>query len=170
MWKNEEDRLLALAIAVAFHPDRISSKEDLHIKGTFCKKNSDEMISVCVLGTGDYIPVKIDEGKKINLNGRMVGIDDLLVGIYIEADLEEPIDGRSIIKNIKADNDKTVFSFSEINKNNIMQLKKLLENTMGVINFKFYGSSLQVLVEYNHKLVTCQSIEKAISDAGLKLE
>ena len=170
MWKNEEDRLLVLALAIAFHSDGISSKEDLHIKGTFCKNNDDEMVSVCVLGTGDNIPVKIDEGKKINLNGKMVGIDDLLVGIYIEADLEEPVDGRSTIKNIKADNDKTVFSFSEINKNNIMKLKKLLENTMGVINFKFYGSALQVLVKYNHKLVSCQSIEEAISDAGLKLE
>lgn len=170
MLKNEEDRLLVLALAIAFHSDGISSREDLHIKGTICRKNNDEMISVCVLGTGEYIPVKIDNGKKINLNGSMVGIDDLLVGIYIEGDLEEPIDGRSIIKNIKTEKDKTVFSFSEINKNKIMQLKKVLENTTGVINFKFYGSSSQVLVEYNHKLVSYQSIEEAISGAGLKLE
>jgi hypothetical protein len=170
MWKNEEDRLLALALAVAFHSDRISSKEDLHIKGTFYKRNSDEMISVCVLGTGDYIPVKIDEGKKISLNGKSVEIVDLPVRTYIEADLEEPVDGKSVIKNIKADNGKTVLSFSEINKNDVMKIKKLLENTRGVNNFKLYGSALQVLVGYNHKLVSCQRIEEAISEAGLKLE
>ena len=46
--------------------------------------------------------------------------------IPVDAD-PKPVDGKSVIKNIKADNGKTVLSFSEINKNDVMKIKKLLD-------------------------------------------
>jgi hypothetical protein len=116
------------------------------------------------------MPLSIDESMKTDLNGKMVSLKDLSTGTYIEADLEEPTSGRSKIKNIKTDINKTVICFIVMSKEDEKKLNTLLKNTNGVKKYKFYDSSKQVYIEYNHELINYMNLEKTIIAAGFKVE
>lgn len=141
-----------------------------HVKGTIGKEKGDNMIVVCVFGTKACMPLSIDESMKTDLNGKMVSLKDLSTGTYIEADLEEPTSGRSKIKNIKTDINKTVICFIVMSKEDEKKLNTLLKNTNGVKKYKFYDSSKQVYIEYNHELINYMNLEKTIIAAGFKVE
>nr|NQU90268.1 hypothetical protein [Bacteroidota bacterium] len=170
MIKKTRSKLFALALSLIFLSGGAFSQKVSNAKGTIGKEKGEDMIVVCVFGTKACMPLAIDESMKTDLNGEMVSLIDLPAGLYIEVELEETVEGKSRIKKIKTDIDKTVICFTEMDEKEEVRLNTLLENTNGIRNYKFYDASLQVYIEYNHELINYEHLEKAIVDAGFKVE
>jgi len=170
MIKKARSKLFALALSLVFLSGNAIAQKVSHVKGTIGKEKGENMIVICVFGTKACMPLTIDESMKTVLNGKMVSLKDLPTGTYIEAEFQETTAGRSKIKNIKTDINKTVICFIEMSKENEKKLNTLLKNTNGVSNYKFYDSSKQVYIEYNHELINYKNLEKTIVTAGFEVE
>ena len=170
MWEKEEDRLLALAIVVAFFTENNASQEVSLVKGTICNNNIQNMIVVNVFGTGEQIDIAKVKNMRTNLNDNMVYLNELPAGTYVEAEFEESADGIFELTRINTDNNKTVINFNEINKTDIQSVSKTLKNIKGVNNFMFSNSTLQLYIEFDNEIINYKNLLKIIDRVGNKIE
>ena len=168
--KHIGNKIFMLTFLIVTITGNIVAQKVSKVKGTIGKEKSDQTIVVCVLGTKACMPLTTNENMKTDLNGKMVSLKELPVGIYIEADLEETNEGNSRIKKIKTDINKTVICFIEMNEEDKKKLGTLLKNTNGVNNYKFYNKSLQVYIEYNHEIINYTNLEGLIVKKGFHIE
>jgi hypothetical protein len=170
MWEKEDDRLLALAIAVALVTENNTAQEVSLVKGTICNNKIQNMIVVNVFGTGEQIALAKVKNMKTNLNDNMMNLNELPAGTYVEAEFEESSDGIFELTRINTDNNKTVINFKEINKTDIKRVSRILKNIKGVNNFMFSNSTLQLYIEFNNEIINYKNLLKIIDREGNKIE
>jgi hypothetical protein len=170
MWEKEDDRLLALAIAVALVTENNTAQEVSLVKGTICNNKIQNMIVVNVFGTGEQIALAKVKNMKTNLNDNMMNLNELPAGTYVEAEFEESADGIFELTRINTDNNKTVINFKEINKTDIKRVSRILKNIKGVNNFMFSNSTLQLYIEFDNDIINYKNLLKIIYRVGNKIE
>jgi hypothetical protein len=168
--KKIEIKLLALVLGSLILSVSVFAQKTSIIKGTIGTEKDEDMIVVCVLGTAACMPLEVDDSGNIEFNGKTVSLKDLPVGTYIEIVMAESDNGIDQISNITSDINKTVFCFNKMDNEAKQKLISLLDHTNGVIKYKYFDSSSQIYIEYNHELVKYNNIKKTIVNAGYELE
>jgi copper chaperone CopZ len=133
------------------------------------KPGPDEIV-ICVYGSAQCMPVKIDTTQTVKFNEKDTHLNQLPFGLYIEVQLGKNTDGRSMVYNISIDEDKTVICFMNLEKGQYGTLENLLSSIRGVIAYKVKYESNQVFIEFDHKAIAYQEIENKIRSAGFELE
>jgi hypothetical protein len=134
------------------------------------EKLGKDRIVICVYGTAACRPVNIDTNMTVDIEGQNLKLNQLPFGLYLEADILRDSQGKSIIKKIKIDQDKTVICFKSLKEGQTKSISDLLRNTTGVSNYKLNEKSNQVYIEYNHNTLPYNSLENTIKKAGFELE
>lgn len=134
------------------------------------EKMGNDKIVICVFGTAACMPVNIDTAMTVKFQNKETKLTELPFGLYLEAEVGKDTQGRSAVKNILIDENKTVLCFKELGKNKENKLSEALQKIAGVKSFNIKRESNQVYIEFDSKTIAYKDLEKRISKEGFQLE
>jgi len=149
----------------------LNAQDVSKIIGTVGKeKFIDDKLVICELGSKACMFIKVDPDLGIDVNGKILKPDELEIGWYLKAEVEEKENGERIIKALKVEPDKTVICFSSLNEKEGKEVKQMLLNENGIKLVELHPESQQVYIEYDPQVISYSAIEKTITDDGHEIE
>lgn len=124
---------------------------------------------ICELGSQKCVPVTFDEDLKVNVDGKLISIENCKEGWYIEATFKQDADGKTTVEVNRIDPGKTVFCFPELTVESAGQVKQLLNNTPGVKTVREYKSSSQIFVDFDTSRISYLQLREKLTEAGFQL-
>jgi hypothetical protein len=158
-----------LIISMAFSV--LNAQDVSKITGTVGKeKMIDDKLVICELGSKACMFMQVDPNLVVDVNGKKLKPEELEIGWYLEAEVEENENGERIIKALNVEPDKTVICFSSLNEKEGKEVKQMLLNKNGIKLVNLHLNSQQVYIEYDPQVISYLAIEKTITDDGHEIE
>ena len=165
------ESILTVQIVGLILTTSVMAQQNVTITGTIGKEKAQgDRIVVCVLGTQACMPVRVDTTQRINVGGSPRKLNELPMGLYVEAKIKKTSKGLSTIEALRVDEYKTVLCFDSLSAGESLRLGKLLLSTVGVKKVEVVDSSRQALIEFDSRKISYQSLESIVSNAGFALE
>lgn len=169
--KTTMKSILTVHIVGLIATTSIMAQQNVTVTGTIGKEKAQgDRIVVCVLGTQACMPVRVDTTQRINVGGSLRRLNELPMGLYVEAKIKRTLEGLSTIEALMVDDNKTVLCFDSLSAGESVRLRQLLLSTEGVKEVEVVNSSRQALIEFDSRRLPYQSLEIMVNNAGFALE
>lgn len=163
--------ILSVHVAVLMFATSVMAQQNETVTGTIGKEKAQgNRIVICVQGTQACMPVRVDATQRISVGGSLRKLTELPTGLYVEAEIKKASKGVNTVEALRIDENKTVLCFESLSATESVKVRQLLLSTMGVKQVETIDSSRQVLIEYDSRKISYQSLESMVGRAGFQLE